>query len=330
MQLNKEKFPIVYAAKHIDSNVLHESSSGGVFTALSDFVLSKEGIIVGACYNYDKHTVEHIICSTKTQRDKMRGSKYLQSDLKETYSLIKEEIQKPLNKSESKPILFVGTPCQVHGLKRYMEVNNIIYNDIYFCDLICHGVPSPKLWKEFITYIENLNGFKTDFVTFKDKRRGWENPSSFAKQTEKEYSIRQYSILFHRHYIMRPSCHKCPYADIKRPSDITIGDFWGIERVMPDFYDSKGVSLVLINNQRGNEIFEAVKHNLEYKSSNTTDCMQPNLERFTEASPQRELFWNDYYKKGIRFVLEKYASLALLSKIRRKLSFTISKLKNKF
>ena len=189
---------------------------------------------------------------------------------------------------------------------------------MYIVDIICHGSPSPKLWREYAKSIERKDG-KITYLTFKDKRNGWKFPTAYVMVGGQEYSIRDYVKVFYNRCMLRPSCYECPYATTERKTDITIGDFWHIEETIPDFYDPNGNSLFLIHTNRGEELFEKIKNDLDYRLSNTTQCWQPNLEAPTKKSEQREEFWNDYQKKGIDFVMKKYGTVSMKTKIKNKL-----------
>ena len=160
-----------------------------------------------------------------------------------------KKVEKDLK--ENKKVLFSGTPCQVAAV--ISSINEKYRENLYTCDLVCHGVPSELIFRKFLKYIEMKNNKQIKEFIFRDKRFGWEShyeTSIFDDKTE--VTTQYFRNLFYGHNILRPSCHKCNYANIHRPADITIADFWGIEKVNPDFLDENGVSLVIINNEKGN------------------------------------------------------------------------------
>lgn len=304
---------IVYAGRLKNKVALMSSSSGGVFIALSDFFLENGNAVAAAIYNYDNHTTEFQMILDKKQQERAKGSKYMQSKPGDIY----RETCHWLKENPEKKLLFVGMGCQSDGFRKFSEIKGI-RDRVYIVDIICHGSPSPKLWREYAKSIERKDG-KITYLTFKDKRNGWKFPTAYVMVGGQEYSIRDYVKVFYNRCMLRPSCYECPYATTERKTDITIGDFWHIEETISDFYDPNGNSLFLIHTNRGEELFEKIKNDLDYRLSNTTQCWQPNLEAPTKKSEQREEFWNDYQKKGIDFVMKKYGTVSMKTKIKNKL-----------
>lgn len=165
----------------------------------------------------------------------------------------------------------------------------------------------------------NLTATLDAKAAFKDKRNGWKSPTAYVKVNGAEKPIKDYVKVFYNRCALRPSCYECPYATTERKTDMTIGDFWHIEETIPDFYDPNGNSLFLIHTNRGEKLFEKIQGDLDYRLSNTTQCWQANLEAPTQKSEQREEFWNDYQKKGIDFVMKKYGTVPMKTKIKNKL-----------
>lgn len=303
----------VYAGRLKDRDTLLSSSSGGAFTVLSDLFLKNKNAVVATVYNYEKHTNEFQIILDEEHREKAKGSKYMQSKPKDIF----REVYRWLMENPDKEILFVGMGCQSDGFRKFSEIKGI-RDRVYIVDIICHGSPSPKLWREYANSIEKKNG-KITYLTFKDKRNGWKSPTAYVKVNGKEKLIKDYVKVFYNRCALRPSCYECPYATTERKSDMTIGDFWHIEETIPDFYDPSGNSLFLIHTNRGEELFKNVQDNLDFRLSNTTQCWQANLEAPTKKSDLREEFWNDYQKKGIDFVMKKYGVVSMKTKIMNKL-----------
>ena len=144
------------------------------------------------------------------------------------------------------------------------------------------------------------------YITFKNKRNGWENPSVFVKIRGHEVAIKPYSDWFYMGWTLRESCYKCPYTRIDRHSDITIGDYWGIQNVMPDFYDKMGVSLVITHSKVGEKIFGKIKKEIDYRESNRNECLQPRLISPQVYPKDRDLFWKDMKFKGMDYCIKKY------------------------
>lgn len=291
-----------YAFVYNNKEVLKNSSSGGAFSAISDYFLNHNGIVYGAIYNYEQNIVSHSRAENNEQRDRMRGSKYLQSTLNETF----RSVMRDLNNKQI--VLFTGTLCQVAGLKKFLQAKNVSMEKLITCDVICHGVASPLIWKDYIGY-RAKNKIKK--INFREKRDGWANSRALAETDNGQIDLSEYMRLFYSHTIMRPSCHNCQYSSINRCSEITIGDFWGIETLKPAFDYKDGVSFVLANNENGINVFKKiVERNDEIISvgCGIEDVNQPNFYHPTNQSVIRERFWKDYKKKHISYIVKKYAS----------------------
>lgn len=302
----------VYAGRIKDEDVLMASSSGGAFTAISDFFLEKGNAVVAAGYNYQTYTEEYQLIQNVEERNVARGSKYMQSKPGDVFK--KAEIW--LQQNPGKEILFVGMGCQAEGFRKFMEIKGL-RDRVYIVDIICHGSPSPKLWREYAQSLEYKRG-KIEYLTFKDKRKGWQTPTALVKINGKEITIYNYVKVFYNRCALRPSCHVCPFTTTERKTDMTIGDFWHIEETIPDFYDKKGNSVFLIHTFRGEELFNRIKDSLDYRESNVKQCWQKNLESPTLASEQRMEFWKDYHDKGIDYIMKKYGTTPLLTKVKNR------------
>ncbi len=291
-----------YGVKHRNENERITSRSGGVFVALSDYILNQGGVVYGVKQNKD-FTVCHGRAESKKQRDEFKGSKYIQSDMNDIIKKVKQDLR------EEKIVLFSGTPCQVHAVK--VSVPEKYQNNLYTCDLICHGVPSEKIFKEFLKYVETTSGKKIKEFNFRDKRFGWETHyETSIMEDGTEITTQFFRNLFYGHNILRPSCYNCNYANIHRPADITIADFWGIEKVAPEFMDKKGVSLTIVNNEKGKKWFEEVKKDLHIINCSIEDCIKYTytLSNPTPEGEQMEEFWKDYENHNFEYIIEKYAS----------------------
>ena len=231
---------IVYAGRLKDKSALMSSSSGGAFTALSDAFLKSGDAVVAAVYNYENHTVEFQMILDEKQRERAKGSKYMQSKPGDIY----QEAYHWLMDNPKKELLFVGMGCQSDGFRKFSEMKGI-RDRVYIVDIICHGSPSPKLWREYAESIQKKDG-RITYLTFKDKRNGWKSPTAYVKVNGSERPLKDYVKVFYNRCALRPSCYECPYATTERKTDMTIGDFWHIEETIPDFYDPNGNSLFLI------------------------------------------------------------------------------------
>lgn len=290
-----------YGAKHKNEQERITSRSGAAFVALSDYILEQNGTVYGAKLN-SNFTVTHNRAENKKQRNEFKGSKYIQSDMGNIIEKVKDDLK------ANKKVLFSGTPCQIAAVKSCIQEK--YKENLYTCDLVCHGVPSELIFRKFLKYIEEKNGKKIRKFIFRDKNFGWEShyeTSIFEDNTQ--IATQYFRNLFYRHNILRPSCHKCNYANTHRPADITIADFWGIDEINPKFLDKNGVSLIIINNEKGKTLFEKVKDNFELIDCSIEDCIKYTytLTKSTPVSRQREEFWEDYKKQDFDFIINKYA-----------------------
>lgn len=315
------KEPEVYAVKHKNESIRAASRSGGVFTALSDDVLKSGGVVYGCALDEDFSAV-HIRAQDFSERDRMRGSKYVQSKLGETFKSVRTDLE------QGRRVLFSGTSCQVAGLKNFL---NRDYSNLLCVDILCLGVPSPKIWREYMNWKRNKLSDKVVGVDFRNKKDfGWrEHVETLELSNGEKINSKVFPNFFHTHNIIRPSCYECPFKSIMHPGDITIADYWGIEKAAPKFDDNKGVSLVLINNDKGNELFESVKNNIEWQRTKIEDSIQPALIKPFERPRNREKFWDDFNNKDFEYVARKYGTVSLIKKIKINLGLIKRKIFNK-
>lgn len=323
--------PSVFAMKHVDDTVRMNSTSGGAFTAFSDVVLRDEGAVYGAAFD-DNFDVIHIRTDSQGERNRCRGSKYVQSDMQKIYPAIKKDL------NAGKKVLFSGTPCQGAGLKAYLGRE---YPLLYILDLVCHGVSSPKLWREHILSLENEYGPISEYCC-RSKINGWSYTETCkfingkALVSNKSALCRKQMVLFYSNTILRPSCFVCPYASLKRASDLTLSDFWGIERCHPLFRDEKGVSMLLVNTEKGRELLmRAADSVILLESTCEAALFQRNLREPTSEPNTRTAFWDDYKIKGYNYIIRKYAGYSFFGIIKyfikmhmRPLAVALQKAKN--
>lgn len=304
--------PQIYAVKHKSNKVRKESRSGGVFTALSDEFLGRNGIIYG-CILSDSRKAMHVRATSKAERDAMRGSKYIQSSMQNIFKQVKWDLD------NNKSVLFSGTSCQVAGLKAYLGNN---YKKLLCVDILCHGVSSPKLYREYISWQEKRNKGKVIGFDFRNKKDfGWsEHIETLYMDNGTKINSKIYAKIFYSLNGTRPSCFKCPYKSINHPGDITIADYWGINEVLPDFNDNKGVSLVFINSDYGKKIFDLIKNDIKYVQTRFEPCMmqKPLIEPYQKPET-REEFWKMFNAKGFTFILKKYYGYGILNTIKYKI-----------
>lgn len=304
--------PEVYGVRHIDEEELAKSQSGAAFWAFAEYLLEEGYIIYGV--GYDKNLrVIHKRVENKTECQELRGSKYTQSDLRGIF----REIKKNLQSGEKN--LFVGTPCQVAGLKSYIPKR--LQDNLLTIDLVCHAVPSPKVWEEYVKWIENKYNDKVVATNFRNKKFGWHSckETFLLQRTQKEIIRSTFRFFFFfAHLSVRKSCANCKFTNLRRPADLTIGDFWGWEKHFSEWNDNKGVSLLLLNTERGKQLFENVKESkLQSIRSNTVDCLQPQLSKPIEITGNQEKFTRDFIKCGFEYVGKKYGDLSYKFKIKQ-------------
>lgn len=305
---------VVYAGYLKNQTVLVKSSSGGAFFALSEYFLDEGNAVIATVYDYDKQLAEFRLILSRKDRDRAMGSKYMQSKPGKIF----QDAYQWLVDNPQKELLFVGMGCQADAFRRFCELKDV-RDRVCIVDIVCHGTPSPKLWNEYAMLLQRKYSGYITYLTFKDKRNGWMAPSAYVKINEKEYFIKDYVKVFYNRCALRPSCYECLFAKIERKTDITIGDFWGIDKVMPDYYNEEGNSLFLIHTNQGKIIFEKIKNKLTYRESNTKQCWQPNLESPTKKSEFRDAFWKDYHREGIDYIMKKYGTVPLRTKVKNKL-----------
>lgn len=315
---NWEK-PKCFAVRHKDEVVRASSRSGGIFTALSDAVLAEAGVIYG-CVLTDDLQAAHIRAEDLQTRNRMRESKYLPSNLGETFVQARTDLE------SGRKVLFSGTPCQIAGLKRFLGKN---YENLLCVDIICHGVPSPRVWKEYLAWQEAKHGKRIVSAEFRNKRDfGWDKHVETLHFADGSAAhSRVFRNLFMKRYILRPICYECPYKRIKRPGDISIGDYWHIEKAAPEMHDNRGVSLVLINNVQGEAAFSQVMDSLLWKETRLEDSMQLSLYKNSTRPADREKFWDVFESKGFAAIVRRYGEYGWTAQFRRVLRVAKRKIK---
>lgn len=296
--LNLEK-PIAYGARHKNMKEVETSRSGAAFIAISDYILEQGGVVYGAGYA-EHFRVVHKRATTKKERNEFKGSKYVQSDMNKVFRQVKEDLRNGLT------VLFSGTPCQTSGLNSF--VGKRLRERLFLVDIVCHGVPGPYLWRDYLSYLEKIQGSPIVWVNFRDKQKyGWRaHLESFIFKNGGGDKM-SFTFLFYKHIMFRQSCGKCHFCNTRRPSDITIADFWGWEKTDPDINkDDKGLSLVLVNTEKGKRLFEAIKDRMNVVPADLENCLQTHLRMPSDIHPLRMQFEDEYKKKGFEYVYLKY------------------------
>lgn len=261
----KKKVPDAYGAYSKDSEILLQSSSGGIFSVLADFVLSQNGVVFGAGFD-NENKVIHMSVDKKEDLHKLRQSKYVQSEIGDTFKEAKVLLENGI------VVLFTGTPCQIVGLNKFL---NKEYDNLLTQDIICHGAPSPEKFKAYISLKEQEQGASLKTVSFRNKDRNrwkgdvlmsFDNDIVYRKSFPRDAFVKKMI----RNKEMRPSCYNCNYRGVNRHSDITLADFWGVQFVQPSMYNKLGTSLVIIHSEKGARVFNEINPYIVCKKVNLT------------------------------------------------------------
>lgn len=310
----------VNAVRHSDPEVVAASQSGGAFTALSDLILKDGGVIYGAAFD-ENHMVRHIRATSEGERAALRGSKYVQSDLNGIFREVKEDLK------AGRKVMFVGTPCQVSGLKSYIPES--LTENLVLVDFICHGVPSPAVWKDYVGYIsQKENLLKADF---RDKGEGgWKvHKESFIYENGKKRIRETYRILFYKNIMLRHSCAVCPYDVSSHKSDITLADFWGVDEAAPEMDGNAGTSMVICNTVKGQEIFDKVSEEVQTLPAvldySFMSRRNPNLVRPARIDKDRMRFEEEYAAKGFLYVARHWSDMGLRYRLWQLKQFILGK-----
>ena len=293
--------------KDLDSRM--KSRSGGIFVAVSDQVLAEGGVIYGAVLD-SRFNAVHTRAENKTERDRMRGSKYVQSDMNNAYQLACEDLK------EHRLVLFTGTPCQIDGMKALCPKGCEEY--LICMDIVCHGVPSPRVWNDFKSYMERKYKGKIEMVDFRNKERfGWSDHWETITINGKEHDSQVYMKMFYEHTFLRDACYVCPYKNLNRGSDLSIADAWGVETANPDFDDNRGVSLVLVNTEKGKFWFEKSVSDCDYLECDLEQYMQEPLRKPFERPAGTDEVWKEYDENSFEDIVKKHYREPIQSVVKR-------------
>lgn len=309
----KHSAKAVYAAAAKNDSILKKSASGGAFAVLAEKLIDRGGIVYGAAMPYENGKLEpkHIRIDNKDDIVKLQGSKYVQSDTGFSYQQVRKDLQ------SGKSVMFSGTPCQIAGLKRFLNKDS---DNLLLVEIICHGVPSKKMFQDFIeSYGNELGGTIKDFY-FRDKSKGqgmitravYEHHDQLHEKV-KIGGLTAYIHFFAKSYTYRINCYSCPFASGKRIADIALGDFWGFHEEYPDYKESqglsngKGISCVLVNTEKGDSAIKECIDSFVLMDSEFEKVARHNdqLSKPSKYSPQRETILDLYKSSGYKAV-EKY------------------------
>lgn len=321
----------VLAAKNRNEEQRLKSSSGGIFILLAEYIIKQGGLVFGARFN-EKWEVEHCYAETIEELEPLMRSKYVQSSIGNTYKEAEQFLK------EGRQVMFVGTSCQIAGLKKFLRKE---YENLLAVDFICHGVPSPGIWKKYLEEIKSSQseaaGKNTVLslslksvpvitgINFREKQNGgygWKkygfevrskSPSKGDKNTVLKSGI-FYENIFMRGFLsnlyLRPSCYNCTAKNGASGSDLTIADFWGIQNYHPEFDDDKGVSVIFVHTDKGKAIIEILKAKIDVLESNISEAIESNTSyiQTVQTPPKYSFFWRKYLKIGSVHVAVKAAT----------------------
>lgn len=302
-QREQQPLPAAFAAWNRNDAIRKDSTSGGVFTALADYVLEAGGVVYGAAMD-GKQRLRHVACFRKEDLWRLRGAKYVQSDLGATFRELREALK-------TRQVLFSGTPCQVDGLYRYLGYRP---ENLITCDLVCHGVPSPGVWEDMARSIEARKRKGLQAVRFRNKVTGWKDSHFTAVYEDGTVDSAplfrtEYGRAFGRALFLRPSCHRCAYTNLNRPGDFTLGDFWGLgPDELPD-QQEKGVSLLLVNTAHGSHIFDQLPLSRQAFPIERAVAGNPRLASPIAPAPDRAAFFAAYALEPFDKVRKRFCAL---------------------
>lgn len=320
-----EAKPDIYAALHRDAEVVKRSSSGGVFTALSDWVLGQKGVVYGVAFD-ESYRLCYRRAETAEARDAFRGSKYVQCDGKDVFPQVSADL------NAGRTVLFTGTPCQVSGLRDYLAVKRAPTENLYLVDNLCHGAASPAVWETYLDYIREkvLTGKTIRAFSMRSKDTPWQRQDvSCTTEAGDESRVlnegASWNKLYLTTYATRNSCFHCRFTSFDRVGDISLADYWNIENAGLSLDYSGGINLVLVNTDKGRAWFKACQDHLRWQKSDKKSCWQIHLERPAVPNSKRAAFWQAYradpmatvarFGRGSRF----NAMTRVLSPVLRKL-----------
>ena len=318
--------PDTYAVCNSSEEVVRKSSSGGMFSLLAEWVISQGGIIYGVEFD-EEFGVRHGRATTMEEAARFRTSKYVESDISQVYTSLIQDLE------DGKTVLITGTPCQISGVTKHLRLKKVGTEKLYTCDNICHGVPSSKIWRDYLSIIKSAYikpGDKILQINMRSKKNSWQErmldielENGDIRQKIKQFSFNQF---FSSMYGQRNSCFHCRYTSYKRPSDFTIGDFWNLENAGISFDTTKGVNALLVNTDKGRELFEKLRTHAKVQPVSKQACWQAHLEYSSKQPAKQEQFWKEYSEaEDKEEILKRYMKGSLTTRIIRKLSPVLQK-----
>lgn len=326
----------IFAYKNENVEILKKSTSGGFF---SKIIEEKRPEWICGCIQNENLKIEHILTNNILEIEKMNGSKYVQSNLNNTFEGIKEKL------ISGDKVVFSGTSCQVHGLLNYLNIMKAPVENLTTIDLVCHGVPSPKIYFDYLQFYEKTKNVKVKKHRSRSKKYGWGVgigtlnyiQSVFFKQNVDESSLEAnlWQNVFFSDFCIRESCYSCPYTSVIKPAEFTMGDFWGVEDIFNGIDFKDGCSLVIAKSENAKKLLNKITRlRVERKDIKRVVGKQARLRNPVRCPKNREQFWRDYHNNDFKYVAKKYFNYTSKSKINMKiynilLLFKFYKLANK-
>lgn len=314
----------VYACRHQNDEIVKTSSSGGMFSALASAVINKGGVVFGAMFD-SQYNVIHNYIESVDELGKLRGSKYVQSDINMSYKKVKSFLE------SGRIVLFSGTSCQIAGLKNYLMKE---HSNLYCVDVICHGVASPLVFEKYIKALKTEYNQNIKSISFRNKKEGWVNFSFNVIFDKKTYRSNLHNDLYLRGFIqnlfLRESCYTCKYKNFSCGSDLSMADFWGIRR-LTDFFGNNpnGVSMVCVNSNKGKALLQIVLHEIKYMEFdlNTAISCNPAIINSASRNKRRNVFFKNIERKPINENIHFCLRTTFRNRINIKIKRLLKKLK---
>ncbi len=291
-----------FAAINKNKDIRLKSSSGGIFSLLAEEIIRQDGVVFGAKFD-ENFNVTHTYVDNIDDIDILRGSKYVESRMGDTYSQVKYFLE------EGKKVLFTGTPCQIAGLNSFLGKS---YSNLYMQDLICHGAPTTTIWRKYLEYKMKLDKDTPSKIFFRDKTNGWKDYEVKFDYINFISSINHhedpYMKLFLNDYSLRTSCYACKFKGLNKIADITLADFWGIKHICEEMYDNQGTSLVVINSRRGEELFSSIQDKVIKREVDLNKAIEfnPSIIKSANKPNDRDEFLKDLENLNFAELVEKY------------------------
>lgn len=282
-------------------NIRKNSTSGGAASALAESVINNNGSVYGACLD-SSFNLKHVRINRVEDIALLQGTKYIQSDMTNVFDSLKHDLTSGIS------VLFTGTPCQVAAVNNFVSMKKLDTQNLYLCDIICHGVPSPRAFKDYIVWLNCAEKSQVKKYYFRNKAFSWRGDSSAIENETAEIkrgkNISAFMNLYYSNNITCDACFNCRFTSEDRVSDLTISDFWGIEKENPAFEDALGVSMVMLNTQKGKMLFENIEG--EFVEANIDNAKQPQLKKPTEKPEGYDAFWQSYKAQGIDYAIKTF------------------------